>query len=316
MTTFTNSPALTMASDAGFRAILVEYTTRMAAVGLVQTADTGQIDTATVTRAAANSDAGYQIWRFNDSLQATAPIFIKLFWGTAGANTRFPRLRVQIGTGSNGSGTLTNPSSVVIMSTASTSAFASTLPHYYCATDGFFGMALAHGHTTAGMAGAAVLISRTVDADGEPDGRGVIVVGSGQGLGGTNAHTCATITGRFGSPNIWTYNTGDSILAGGASIGMGSYDFSTSALNGAGVDTLMYPAIQIVGGRYEQFNCIAWAFKGEIGGLAATATHTLIGTRSRTYINMQNAAQSIVLGLGATTSGSSAVLADLLMAWE
>lgn len=79
---------------------------QIAAVGLVKTADTGQIDWAALaTPPIANAYVGYEIYRFNDSFQATKPVFIKIEYG-AGANAFYPALRIQIATATNGAGVL------------------------------------------------------------------------------------------------------------------------------------------------------------------------------------------------------------------
>jgi hypothetical protein len=80
------------------------------AVGLVQTADTGQINWGTVAApTTANQSMGYEIYCFGDSLQATAPFFFKIEYGSGGA-TANPSLWITTGTGSNGAGALTNAS--------------------------------------------------------------------------------------------------------------------------------------------------------------------------------------------------------------
>jgi hypothetical protein len=78
------------------------------AFGWVQTADTGQINFATVTRATTtNVIQGVALYHMNDSLQGTTAVFLKLGFGTGGTGDT-PRLDVQVGIGStNGSGTLT-----------------------------------------------------------------------------------------------------------------------------------------------------------------------------------------------------------------
>jgi hypothetical protein len=79
----------------------------LVAVGLVQTADTGQIILASFTQiTAANAVWGYEIWRFNDTLQATAPVFIKIEYGEGNA-TGTMAIWITVGTGTNGAGTLT-----------------------------------------------------------------------------------------------------------------------------------------------------------------------------------------------------------------
>lgn len=107
MTTSIFSEAPDMGSDALFRAWGSAISTNLATVGLVQTADTGQIDWTSVTLSGGGVD-GYEIWEFSDALQATAPVFIKIGYGNA--NLSFvPGVYVQIGTGSDGSGGLTGP---------------------------------------------------------------------------------------------------------------------------------------------------------------------------------------------------------------
>lgn len=94
-------------ADADFRAWATGIHDALIAVGLVQTADTGQINLTTVTRpAGANTAGGYEIFRFSDSLQATVPVFIKIEYGTA-STTASPGLWMTSGSGSNGAGTLT-----------------------------------------------------------------------------------------------------------------------------------------------------------------------------------------------------------------
>lgn len=94
-------------TDAQFRDWGSNISAMLAAVGLVQTADTGQINWATVTRPlAVNTFQGYEIWRFNDALQATVPVYFKIEYGSGNASAAVPGIRMQVGSSSNGSGTL------------------------------------------------------------------------------------------------------------------------------------------------------------------------------------------------------------------
>lgn len=94
-------------TDADFRAWGVALAAQFAAVGLVKTADTGQIDWTTIVKPfTTNQKQGYEVWRFNDALQATKPVFIRIDYGS-GANALNPSLWVIIGTATNGAGTLT-----------------------------------------------------------------------------------------------------------------------------------------------------------------------------------------------------------------
>jgi hypothetical protein len=76
--------------------------------GLIQTADTGQTANGSFAAVGAiNTAAGYQIWRFNDALQATRPVFIKFEIGSGGNNSACPGTWITVGTGSDGAGNIT-----------------------------------------------------------------------------------------------------------------------------------------------------------------------------------------------------------------
>lgn len=110
MATSTFSAAPDNSTDAAFRAWGSGLSAALAAIGLIQTADTGQINWTTVTHpTVTNTAQGYEIWRLNDSLQSTAPFYFKIEYGSSGiAND--PSIWVTTGFGSNGSGTITTPS--------------------------------------------------------------------------------------------------------------------------------------------------------------------------------------------------------------
>lgn len=180
MSTNNYSTVIEHSSNATFRAWGSALAAALAAVGLTQTADTGQINWTTVTRPGVNTAAGYEIWRFNDTLQGTAPIFLKIEYGTgSGAST--PQAWLTVGTGSNGSGTITGQSSTR-SSWMRNSGLASTVtpyPTYVCynATEGFLGIMFklgTPGSTTYGHGFMAV--ARSVDQDdGDTNGNGCAV---------------------------------------------------------------------------------------------------------------------------------------------
>jgi len=76
--------------------------------GWVKTSDTGQATTASMSACTLAPQAkGYHIFRMNDALQSTAPVFVKIEYGCGSFGTGFPAVWITIGTGSNGSGTIT-----------------------------------------------------------------------------------------------------------------------------------------------------------------------------------------------------------------
>lgn len=68
-----------MANDAAMRTRVTDFINAAVAAGLVRTADTGQLDETTILRPTAqNTNRGYMMFGFNDALQATKPVFIKV----------------------------------------------------------------------------------------------------------------------------------------------------------------------------------------------------------------------------------------------
>lgn len=117
-----NLPAF-LSDDATFRTWGSGVAAQIAAMGLVQTSDTGQINWVTVTRPAINTSAGYEMWRFNDALQATKPVFVRLDYGIAAVADR-PRIIARVGTATDGAGTLTGQvgGAVTVLPTGSKTA--------------------------------------------------------------------------------------------------------------------------------------------------------------------------------------------------
>lgn len=181
MTTTTWSSGNIHDSDANFRIWGSEFSAKLALCGLIQTADTGQINWATVLRPAAGAVAGYEIWRFNDAMQASAPIFLRFNFGTSSAATG-PSIRVELGTGSDGAGVITGIGSGVAMAMNhgdTVSGSATPTPSYFCHTEGSFGWIWKWGQSAQGCG----VIARTVDATGTPTALGVMM----WGYGGTSA---------------------------------------------------------------------------------------------------------------------------------
>lgn len=114
MTTHVFSAAPSNASDASFRAWGSAVSGALAAVGLVKVATAGQIDWATAPAPTATSSAsGFEIWRFDDALQAVAPIFFKVEYGVRGSGTTpanfTPCLWLTVGKDADGTGAVLLP---------------------------------------------------------------------------------------------------------------------------------------------------------------------------------------------------------------
>ena len=106
MTTATFAAYADNSTTTNFRTWGLGFSTALAAVGMVKTTDTGQIDWSTVNApVGGTSQMGYEIWRFNDSLQSTAPIYLRIGYGS-GASAGICSLWFTIGKGSDGAGNI------------------------------------------------------------------------------------------------------------------------------------------------------------------------------------------------------------------
>jgi hypothetical protein len=206
MTTATTNTPISNAATANFRAWGLEFNTQLAAVGLTQTADTGQINWTTVALpGAANTIAGFEIWRFNDALQATSPIFIKIQYGTSSL-TSIPLILIQVGQGSNGSGTLTGTLMTnTAMSAAQQSSSVTNAPAFWCynATYGTLWCSWKFGvnnaATNANTPLGGFLIERSCDTNGNPTGDAVA-------LTTPNLNTSASLTSG-NATQVYSYLT-------------------------------------------------------------------------------------------------------------
>jgi hypothetical protein len=179
MTTATWSSVLDHSSDAGFRAWGSELAAKLAAVGLVQTADTGQINWSTVTRPGTNTAGGYEIWRFADS-----SLYLKLEYGT-GASAAVPLMWVTVGTGSNGSGTLTGQTSTrgQVGYGSAPGSTSTNYSSYMCHTADAFSLQWKHLSVGSNTTPSAILaIGKTVNSAGAATttGFGVLRTASSQ----------------------------------------------------------------------------------------------------------------------------------------
>lgn len=177
MTTATWNTVVDHSSDAGFRAWGSELSAKLAAIGLIQTADTGQVNWSTVTRPGTNTAGGYEIWKFSDS-----SLYLKIEYGTAGTAT-IPSMWITVGTGSNGSGTITGQTSTRSSFTRnSTLASTSTAyTSYICHNTNAFSLVWKMNSDSNTYPGAMLVIGKTVDGSGTVTTVGFSVVRSNAG---------------------------------------------------------------------------------------------------------------------------------------
>lgn len=120
-------------TDAKFRTWGLACSTALQACGLVKTSDTGQINWVTVTKpVATNTKAGYEIYRFSDTLQATKPVFIRIDYGSgAVASGNAPGTWITVGTSTDGAGTITGLNTGTLQGYSNGNAPTNTAMAYY-----------------------------------------------------------------------------------------------------------------------------------------------------------------------------------------
>lgn len=295
MTTLATSTVVSMANTTALRALGTEVNTWFGAIGLVQTADTGQINWTTVTLPAAATIIGYEIWRFADS-----SIYFKLEWRTNSGQTNSPIFFLTVGTGSDGAGAITG---VILASTNIINANfgfsgAGSTPRasYLCHTADFLGVALKIGSGTGATALGAMLafsIEKMTDSVGTPSGTGVVVR-----WGPTPGITVAT--------NLQAIRTAAPAADYGVSNAFSVVPANlTSTLVGADRQVFLhaFPSPRVI---FSPFMCTV--VNAELP-IATTFSAILLGVTSRTYIALGNA-------FGCGNSASPTTTWSNAMLWE
>lgn len=161
----------TITTNAQFRTWGAEYSAKFASMGLVKVVEAAQIDwVAVATPGVANTAAGYEMWRMNDALQATVPIFIKFEFGS-GAAAANASLWFSLGTSSNGAGVLNGIVSTRTQIQCTATALAIT--HYWSGDTNRVGVSA----VGAAMATSMYFgIERTVDTAGAVSGEGALLI--------------------------------------------------------------------------------------------------------------------------------------------
>ncbi len=184
-------------TDAAFRAWGGGISAAIAGLGLVQTADTGQVNWTTVVKPASiGTFAGYEIWRFADSLQASAPVYFKLEYGGNNSNAAYPAVRLTVGTGSDGAGTITGTyfpgvaastgAVSVALFTGSWTSLAATSTVYVNGGTNALCLLLWPSFTSSASSGAFFVLERTHDFDGADNADGYSLLWA-HAIGGSTA---------------------------------------------------------------------------------------------------------------------------------
>lgn len=159
--------------------------------GWVNTADTGQTAVASFTTpGGANTAVGYRIYRMDDSLHATNPVYVRFDFGSAGGANNIG-IWITIGPATDGAGTILRPwfaaptsSNATIQVNIHSATLA--LPYSFGSADtNRIAVAIAHDQASGQGFHVFFSIERTVDASGTPNADGVLLLygnSSGQNI--------------------------------------------------------------------------------------------------------------------------------------
>lgn len=162
-----------LSNDADFRNWGQGIAAQLTAIGIVKAADTGQIDWSTVLKPTTAGFAGYEIWRFNDTLQATKPVFIKIEYGVTSGIDR-PNLRITVGTGTNGAGTLTGGVTTPFSFSTSSKNIGNTLPSFCSGSSSRLNLFTNHDVSNPAFY-MGVFVERTKNSAGQDTPDGIVV---------------------------------------------------------------------------------------------------------------------------------------------
>lgn len=187
MSKVTYTLPVSQSTDAGFREWGSALSAGLASAGLVQTSDTGQINWTTVVRAAPDNSAGYEIWRMDDAMQATKPVFFKLEYGS-GSSSNVPFMWLTVGSGSNGSGTITDTylARTLIAPNGAANTGGGGRPTYISVQPGFVGVVVNGGCLTwasNNMSCGYFFVMRTTDDSAVPTADGLAIIYQNGGSG-------------------------------------------------------------------------------------------------------------------------------------
>lgn len=216
-------------ADADFRTWCQGIAAQLVVAGLVQTADTGQINNTTVVKPVSTDTAsGYEIYRFNDTNQGSFPIFLKIEYGSGALATR-PALWLTVGTGSNGSGTLTGQLSTRKEAGPNANKVAgNTLPSSIVGrSDGFALMCNYDSANTNFAIGFAVERSKDANANvGTSANDGIMVLVYGVAIGGQVSAQVVPYSGTVPASSV--AGSMNVIGSSGNPVGGGNTSFAAS----------------------------------------------------------------------------------------
>jgi hypothetical protein len=229
---YTNNTVLNNTTNAQFRQWGSVIANAFNTAGWVRSTHGTEIDWTTVAANASTLTSwGFEIWRMNDSLQSTSPVYLRIDYGS-GAQAYTPRIWVQVGSGILGN-VLTGSLSAQTFSSATANSGSTEYPCYFSGANNR--MLFAMGATSSN--GFLLSLERTHDANGGDTDEGVLIMSSNVSWASgwqqywnckTGPTAIETNLGAF-TPQAGTGSTGDSVSIYPVYLSRGS--FTNPSLN-------------------------------------------------------------------------------------
>jgi hypothetical protein len=158
---------------ASFRAWGSTFSNMLVSSGLTKTNDSNQINWSTVNLPTPNTIIGFEIFRFNDSLQSVTPIYIKIEYGAKSIYA--PLIKILVGSGTNGSGGLIGLDSSFSITLTTATTYDTIEKPSWAAYDGS-GLVIVHCANHLNTLGRGLfVIDRLRDLNGVPNSHGFSV---------------------------------------------------------------------------------------------------------------------------------------------
>jgi hypothetical protein len=259
----------TIDTDARIREAWGGISEMLTAIGLVKTADTGQVDVTTVLAAvisSINAYHGYEIRTWNDGYGA---LYMKWEYGVAGASNR-PQYRITIGTGSNGSGTITGIllNQLVFGDSATSGATYYQSVHYACRKDTMISIAFTH-QLKAAFPTMIFMFDRKRDfATGVPNADGAFALYSNSGWSASCINIAPPYSATVTSKNAWTFAPGV-YVATNSGMALESITMDVFPIFGSYPDACIQP-VGIMTWTGESSAAVGTVFSAEVYGQTRT----------------------------------------------
>jgi hypothetical protein len=195
MATATGNYVCDNSTLANFKSWAQAISNAFSTFGWTQTTDTGQVNWGTIASVPASTYV-YEVWKAADALAATMPIYVKMEYGFS---TSSPRLRVTVGTSSDGAGNITGQ----VISSAPwqlnalsvNQGAATTFPCFFSGSSGEFRMVMWNHPASSPGTGIIFVIERSKDATGANTNEYVTALYGTQGNSGLAAQQTFTASG-------------------------------------------------------------------------------------------------------------------------